>query len=75
MFADNSTFLTFFGIIVGLEAIYNLISALFSDLGDAFRYSIIIIIALTAIVFAYVFAKKAIHRFQEKREFNKKTKK
>ena len=70
-----SSFLTFFGIIVGLEAIYNLLTALFTKLGQVFNIAFIILIAISIVSFGVIFAKKAVRRYIEKREFKQKTKK
>jgi len=68
-----SSFLTFFGIVVGLEAIYNLSVAL---MGGASRlYNIGFTVALVAIIGAYavVFCRKLGKKMAESREFREKT--
>ena len=68
-----SSFLTFFGIVVGLEAIYNLFAALFENIGLWFRVTFVSIIAAIVVLFGIIFARKAIKKLIEKREFMQKT--
>lgn len=68
-----SGFLTFFGIIVGLEAIYNLLTALFVTIGNMFRIVFIIAIFIIVFIYAGIFGKKAVKRIKENYEYNKKT--
>lgn len=74
--ADNelfSSFLTFFGIVVGLEAIYNLFSVLFNETGYYFKLTFIVLIIGIVLIFLLAFIRKAFHHFQDKQEFLKKT--
>ena len=68
-----SSFLTFFGIVVGLEAIYNLFAALFENIESWFRMAFVSIIAAVVVSFGVVFARKAIQKHIEKKEFRQKT--
>ena len=68
-----SSFLTFFGIVVGLEAIYNLFAALFENIGLWFRVTFVSIIAAVVVSFGIIFARKAVKKLIEKREFMQKT--
>lgn len=70
-----SSFLTFFGIIVGLEAIYNLFAALFTNINQWFKVVFVSIIAIVVITFGAIFAQKAIKKHIEKTEFRRKTRK
>ncbi len=70
-----SSFLTFFGIVVGLEAIYNLLTALFPDLSHIFNPIFIAAIVLTIIVYACILIKITSKRVRQNREFRKKTRK
>ncbi len=69
-----SSFLTFFGIVVGLEAIYNLFFALFTDLNQWFKIVFVALIAITVFIFGGVFAHKVVKKAMENREFKRKTK-
>ena len=70
-----SSFLTFFGIVVGLEAIYNLLTALFTNVNKWFKIVFVSIIAIVVIAFGVIFAQKAIKKHIEKTEFRRKTRK
>ena len=70
-----SSFLTFFGIVVGLEAIYNLFAALFTNVNQWFKIIFVSIIAIVVIAFGAIFAQKAIKKHIEKTEFRRKTRK
>ncbi len=75
---DNSlfsSFLTFFGIIVGLEAIYNLFVAIFSDASHLIVFKIVfsIIIALTVVIFGIILFRKLRKKYRENKEFKNKT--
>ena len=70
-----SYFLTFFGIVVGLEAIYNLFTVLFKNITYTFRLIFIVLLAIIVLIFAVVFIKTVIRRLMDKREFAHKTKK
>ncbi len=70
-----SNFLTFFGIIVGLEAIYNLLTALFANLSHIFNPIFIAAICLTVVAYTCILVKTAMKRIRQGREFRKKTKK
>lgn len=68
-----SSFLTFFGIVVGLEAIYNLFAALFDNVNQYFKVVFLAIIIIVFASFGYVFVQKAAKKHIEKNEFKKKT--
>ncbi len=69
-----SSFLTFFGIVVGLEAIYNLFLALFNDLNQWFKIVFVTLIAITVLIFGCIFVQKVFKKTMENREFKRKTK-
>lgn len=68
-----SSFLTFFGIVVGLEAIYNLAVALFGGISTSFNAGFIIAIICIISVYSIIFCKKAWSKHLENREFRIKT--
>jgi len=68
-----SSFLTFFGIVVGLEAIYNLAVALIGGVSARFNTGFIIAIACILSAYSIVFSRKAWKKHLENREFQKKT--
>lgn len=68
-----SSFLTFFGIIVGLEAIYNLCAALFVNIHQWMKTTFVVIIAVVVLSFGAIFMRKAIKKYLERREFKRKT--
>lgn len=75
---DNSlfsSFLTFFGIIVGLEAIFNLLVAIFGDATHMGVFKIIfsVIIVIAVAVFGYIFFREIRKKHRESREFKEKT--
>ena len=68
-----SSFLTFFGIVVGLEAIYNLWVTLFLDIRNGLSIIFVSIIAIVVVWFGVIFFKKALKKSIEKKEFYLKT--
>ena len=75
---DNSlfsSFLTFFGIIVGLEAIYNLLVAIFSDAAhlDIFKIVFSVIIVLAVVIFGVILFRGIRKKYHENKEFKEKT--
>ncbi len=68
-----SSFLTFFGIIVGLEAIYNLLVALFADMNQWLKMVLIVLISASVLAFGLSFIRKLLKKILENREFKKKT--
>ena len=75
---DNSlfsSFLTFFGIIVGLEAIYNLLIAIFSDAAhlDVFKIVFSVFIVLAVVIFGVILFRGIRKKYHENKEFKEKT--
>lgn len=70
-----SCFLTFFGIVVGLEAIYNLFAAIFENVNQLFKLTFLALIAISVITFGVIFVQKVSKKQMEKREFRRKTNK
>ena len=68
-----SSFLTFFGIIVGLEAIYNLLAVFIDTQSAVFQRLFLISIALIIAVYLISFLKACTTKLMEAREFRKKT--
>ena len=70
-----SSFLTFFGIIVGLEAIYNLLVAIFSDAAhlDIFKIVFSVIIVLAVVIFGVILFRGIRKKYYENKEFKEKT--
>ena len=68
-----SSFLTFFGIIVGFEASYNIITVMIGGQNAIFDIIFSIAIVLILLVYMVLFCRKLINRRNEHREFTQKT--
>ena len=68
-----SSFLTFFGIIVGLEAIYNLTVSLFQKNTSLFNQLFIVLVLIVIAVYSCVLIRKTIKKHRENVVFRNKT--
>lgn len=69
-----SSFLTFFGIVVGLEAIYNLAVALMGGATKSFNLIYLCMIGVIILIYLVVFTRKTLYHLAEGKEFKIKTK-
>lgn len=68
-----SSFLTFFGLVVGLEAIYNLLVALIGTASPLFNMGFIVVIICIFSIYLVAFIKKIRKKYLENRIFQEKT--